>query len=109
MQQFVHMLFGFLREFFVLVGRIVSMVGHIIYEVWHEMIWIFTAHRRYPVSWAGHGLPFAAPACWVALVGVTGFILLLRYSQLRPSSAKMDLLLSGLVGVAGVALLGLLD
>jgi hypothetical protein len=108
MLQFVHMLFGFLREFCILMGRVISMIGHVLYEIWREMSWIVRGHVSGRHSVFGLG-PFAAPGWWVALVGVTGFILLLRYSQLRPSSAKVDILLSGLVGLAGIALLGLLD
>lgn len=105
------MFFGFLREFVFLVSRIVSTVGHVIHEIWHELSAKIgaLAFGRHGAFLFGRWQMHTSPAWLVASMGVTGFILLLVYSQWRPTSAKVDLVLSVLVGITGIVLLGLLD
>ncbi len=110
MQHVFQTVFGFLREFVFLLSRAASMVEQVLHRIWHEIAMATGPMGlvQHPLFVHGHWLIYATPAWWVPALGVIGFILLLRYSQLRPTSAQGDLALSGLVALIGFAIIGLL-
>lgn len=102
--------FGFLREFAILLGRAMFEVGRAIHDIWHQMAAVLGPTRliQHPVLLHGRWLIFTTPAWWAPVVATIGFIALLRYSQLRATSAWTDLALSLMVAAIGTAMLGLL-
>lgn len=111
MQHVFQTMFGFLRQFAFLLARAASTIAGVLHEIWHEVSLATgpAGQAQHPVFVHGRWFIYTTPAWWAPALAVVGFILLVRYSQLRPTSAQGDLALSGLVGVMGIALIGLLN